>query len=84
MQPLATKPVQKPAQKARDETGLDDLREAFTCPISCKIIEDPVCSIYGHLFEKVEIEKWVKFNNNCPVTGKTLTLDDLMPQFQVK
>jgi hypothetical protein len=36
-----------------------DLMESFHCPISQQLIEDPVSSKYGHIYEKTEIERWV-------------------------
>ena len=61
-----------------------DMNEAFTCPISGKLIEDPVSTIYGHLYERKEIERWVCINAACPLTAAPLTLKDLFPQPSVK
>ena len=69
--------------KSADEE-LNDLRESFTCPITGKLIVEPMSTIYGHMYEKDEIEKWVKLSGRCPVTKQPLTMDDLIPQFAVK
>ncbi len=61
-----------------------DLTEAFTCPISQQLINEPVSSKYGHLFEKAAIEQWVTKNHTCPMTNNPLELSDLYPQYAVK
>ena len=60
------------------------MAEAFTCPITCEIIKEPVSSKYGHLFEKEAVENWVKKHHTCPLTQKPLELSDLFPQYAVK
>ena len=48
---------------------VEDLIEAFHCPISQQLIEEPVSSKYGHLYEKAEIERWVNKYHTCPMTS---------------
>jgi hypothetical protein len=47
----------------------EDLIEAFHCPISQQLIEEPVSSKYGHIYEKAEIERWVSKFHTCPMTN---------------
>lgn len=61
-----------------------ELMESFICPISQTLIKEPVSTKYGHLYEKEEIERWVKKYNTCPMTSKSLTMEDLHPQYAVK
>ena len=68
--------------KMRDE--MVDMEEAFTCPISGKLIEEPVSTIYEHLYERERIELWVRMNATCPLTAAPLALKDIMPQPAVK
>mgnify|MGYP001124971007 CR=1 FL=1 len=50
------------------------------CSISGKVPEEPVISRKsGHLFEKRLVEKYIEANGTCPVTGDTLSVDDLLP-----
>ncbi|PWA93664.1 MOS4-associated complex 3A [Artemisia annua] len=50
------------------------------CSISGEVPEEPVVSkTSGLLFEKRLIERHISDFGKCPVTGETLTLDDLVP-----
>jgi hypothetical protein len=55
------------------------LAEAFTCPITQEIINEPVTTKYGHLFEKADIELWVEKNHTCPLTQKPLEKSEIYP-----
>lgn len=41
-------------------------------------------SKYGHIYEKTEIERWIKKYHTCPMTDQTLELDDIFPQYAAK
>ena len=43
-------------------------KEAFICPISHMIFNDPVTYPDGITYEKLCIEEWLKNNNVSPVT----------------
>lgn len=76
------KPIKTPGplSKPKSETAeLEELRESFTCPLTGKLINDPVSTPYGHMYEKAEIEKWVKMSGECPMTRQPLKVEDLMP-----
>mmetsp|Transcript_13631 Transcript_13631/g.29224 ORF Transcript_13631/g.29224 Transcript_13631/m.29224 type:complete len:512 (-) Transcript_13631:704-2239(-) len=50
------------------------------CAVSGNVPEQPVVSSKsGHLFERHLVEKYVKETGKCPVTGESLSLDDLLP-----
>lgn len=50
------------------------------CGISGNVPEQPVVSLKsGALFEKRLVEKYVRETGKCPVTGETLTAEDLLP-----
>lgn len=66
------------------EENKNEVPEKFLCRISGKLMEDPVISPYGHCFERQEIEKYLKIQELCPVTGKPLTLADLTPSFTTR
>jgi chitin synthase len=59
--------------------GLDEVLKAILCPISHEIMEDPVQTPYGHYFDRVNIESWIKQSQSCPITRKVLRLEDLKP-----
>jgi hypothetical protein len=50
----------------------------FLCPLTGKLMSDPVMSMYGTSFERQAILAWLDNNNKCPVTGKPLKLEGLI------
>ena len=58
--------------------------ESFHCPISQQLMQEPVSSKYGHLYEKLEIERWVNKYHTCPMTNQPLEINELFPQYSVK
>jgi hypothetical protein len=45
----------------------------FVCPLTKKLIKEPIMSRYGNHFERTAILDWLnKGNNYCPVTGNPL------------
>lgn len=50
-----------------------------TCALSGELIETPVISkVSGHIFEKRLIEKHIESTGTCPITGRPLSLEDLI------
>jgi pre-mRNA-processing factor 19 len=48
--------------------------------VSNAVPEDPVvCLKTGHVFERSLIEKYLQEKGTCPMSGKEMTKDDLMP-----
>jgi len=58
--------------------------EAFLCPISQELMRDPVVTPYGHCYERKSIEDWLEKSNSCPLTGKKLSKEDLIPNYSMK
>ena len=58
--------------------------EAFLCPISQDIMEDPVMTKYGHTYERSVIEKWIDKYHYDPLTKKPLEKSDLFPNYNMK
>lgn len=71
-------------EEGKREVNQNEIPERFLCRISGKLMEDPVISPYGHCFEKQEIEKYLRMQELCPITGKPLTLADLTPSFTTR
>lgn len=82
--------VNKKEKKDEEEEGKEleenknAVPEKFLCKISGRLMEDPVISPYGHCFERQEIERFLRIQELCPVTGKPLTLADLTPSFTTR
>ncbi len=49
---------------------------SFLCPITQKIMRDPVSCADGHSYERCEIQKWFEKQNTSPKTG--IVLQDLV------
>jgi len=62
----------------------DDLPEEFVCPITKKIMEDPVMDKQGHTFSRDAILAYLKTSSECPVGHETITLSDLAPNLLIK
>ncbi len=57
---------------------------AFLCPISLDIMNDPVVASDGFMYERDQIEKWLKNNNRSPMTGDQLSSKQLTPSHTLK
>eukprot|EP00934_Nitzschia_sp_Nitz4_P002351 Nitzschia sp. Nitz4//scaffold112_size70979//69734//70066//NITZ4_005914-RA/size70979-processed-gene-0.124-mRNA-1//-1//CDS//3329533301//2351//frame0 len=57
----------------------------FYCGLTQQVMEDPVVNMYGFLFERKAIERWINMGNEfCPCTGQPMTLVDLMSARKLK
>jgi hypothetical protein len=45
---------------------------AFTCPITCRIFDDPVTTADGMTYERTAIERWLNEHDTSPLTGIVL------------
>lgn len=62
--------------------------DEFICPITGKLIRDPVTTNSGRWYERTGIEDWIRINPICPMTRRDLADADgqirLAPTFQLK
>jgi len=57
-------------QMANAEVAIDrDIPEAFLCPITHRVMRDPVLAFDGRSYEREAIEEYLKKHNKSPVTG---------------
>lgn len=62
-----------------------DIPSEFVCELCHKQMSDPVKSVYGNVFERGVIEKWLSTQGHiCPLTGAPLGESDLAPQDDLK
>merc|ERR1711951_199398 len=54
-------------QKANADVDRD-IPEAFLCPITHRVIQDPVIAFDGRSYEREAIEKYLRKHNKSPVT----------------
>ena len=62
----------------------DDYPDYFMCPISKKVMVDPVICSDGHTYDRYDIEKWLKENSTSPVTHAELPDKNLIPNLSIK
>lgn len=59
--------------------------ENFKCPISCRLMYDPVVIASGQTYERMWIQKWIdEGHDTCPKTNMKLTNLSLTPNFALK
>jgi hypothetical protein len=58
--------------------------EAFICPITQEIMNDPVVASDGHTYERTAIEMWLQTHNSSPMTGLQLINKQLTPSHTLK
>ena len=46
-----------------------DIPEAFLCPITHRVMHDPVLAFDGRSYEREAIEEYLKKHNKSPITG---------------
>eukprot|EP01010_Urceolus_cornutus_P005075 NODE_858_length_1275_cov_203.683524_g653_i0.p1 GENE.NODE_858_length_1275_cov_203.683524_g653_i0~~NODE_858_length_1275_cov_203.683524_g653_i0.p1 ORF type:complete len:366 (-),score=65.93 NODE_858_length_1275_cov_203.683524_g653_i0:91-1188(-) len=49
----------------------------FRCPLSGKLMEDPVVDTQGHNYEKKNISEWLQRRSDCRVGGEVLHVSEL-------
>ena len=60
------------------------IKKEYLCPISNDLMNEPVKTKYGHIFDKSCIEKWLKIKKSCPLTRKYLKINDCVLQKNLK
>ena len=58
--------------------------QAFNCPITQDIMNDPVTCMDGHTYEKEAIQRWFAKHDTSPLTGAKLPSKHLIPNFALK
>lgn len=75
-------------EDATNESGTKkngiEVPDEFLCPLTGEIMNDPVVSPYGNVFERAEIEKYLKIQDLCPLTGKPLKISQLTPSLTTR
>ncbi len=61
-----------------------ELPEEFFCPLTKRIMKDPVVDNVGHSYEREAIERWLRAQSSSPVTNEYLSLDMLKPNKKLK
>ena len=74
----------------RSSTGSDyDGMEDFgypgqVCPITHKVMENPVCTLYGHCYEGSALEAWLEKRHVDPMTNQPLLQGQYVPALSMR
>merc|ERR1719235_535804 len=91
--PTLGNPNQPPSPSQKKEKGkiritsrsVVECPEDMRCQIDGKVCINPVRSPYGHLFERKTLERWMaNCGSVCPVTSKSLRLEECQPDGEMK
>ncbi|KAF8054220.1 hypothetical protein N665_1334s0009 [Sinapis alba] len=70
--------------KSQDEDQ-KNVPEDFRCPISLKLMSDPVIVSSGQTYDRDCIKKWLEDGHStCPKTQETLTSDTVTPNYALR
>lgn len=59
--------------------------EEFLCPITYTLINEPVQTLLGNVYDRVNIMKWFNNNNNTdPITNVKLNSTELIPNYYLR
>ena len=58
--------------------------DAFMCPITQELMEDPVVTADGQTYERKEVTEWLATHNISPLTGEPLPHKDLVPNVALR
>lgn len=71
--------------KADDKSeGINDIPDAFLCPISHQIMRDPYVDSDGNSYDKMHITEWLREHPISPITRNSLSLNNLVPNRVLK
>eukprot|EP01084_Bolivina_argentea_P133556 235691_1 len=75
-------------RKGNDNDGNENIPykipSLFICPITKKIMQDPVTAFDGYCYEREAIEKYLKINNKSPITGANADYVIVFPNHRLK
>ncbi|KAJ0260099.1 U-box domain-containing protein 12 [Hirschfeldia incana] len=75
----------KPSFSKTQDEDLNNVPEDFRCPISLKLMSDPVIVSSGQTYDRDCIKKWLEEGNStCPKTKETLTSDTVTPNYALR
>ncbi|KAI4936692.1 hypothetical protein J4E86_011309 [Alternaria arbusti] len=69
--------------QATDQPRFEVPRE-YCCPISNDVMQNPVITVDNHIYERKEIERWLRTNERSPLTNLILSSNDLRPNIQMQ
>ena len=70
-------------QKANADVDRD-IPEAFLCPITHRVMHDPVLAFDGRSYEREAIEEYLKKHNKSPITGAEAITTMVFPNHDLR
>lgn len=61
-----------------------DAPEQYLCAITGRLMQDPVATADGHIYEREAIARWLSIKDTSPMTGLRLPHKELMPIFALR
>ena len=62
----------------------DNLPKEFFCPLTKKLMKDPVRDDEGNVYEREAIERWLRVQSSSPITNRYLSPDMIRPDKELK
>jgi hypothetical protein len=78
---LPSKMILRPSSAGME---IADMENAFRCPISRDIMQNPVIAADGHTYEQCEIERWLQHKSTSPLTNEVLEHQLLTPNHNLR
>lgn len=60
------------------------LPREFVCPLSKRVMKDPVVDPDGNAYEREAIERWLRVQSSSPITNRFLSVEMLKPHKKLK
>ena len=70
--------------KLLEDVPYGTIPHQFYCCISQNLMTDPVKTVDGHTYDRVQIERWFQYNNTSPLTGLLLSNKTLESNNELK
>jgi hypothetical protein len=51
----------------------------YVCPLTLRLMEEPVYDLCGHAFERAAISDWLEYHNMCPISRRPMEISDIIP-----
>ena len=67
-----------------DEGKVKEIPKEYLCPITKKIMIDPVMAFDCHCYDRKAIEEYLKENKKSPITGETAQYEIVFPNHKLK
>jgi hypothetical protein len=71
-------------RNSRNNPHNSKLPKEFYCPLSKRVMKDPVVDPDGNAYEREAIERWLRVQSSSPITNGYLSVDMLRPSTDLK